>query len=96
MSDLLSITVKIADKSFPLKIRRDEEEKIRKAAKMINDTLTKYKRKYGEKDVMDYLSMVALQYATKALELDDSADSEEFVEDIKHISQNLDEYINSI
>ncbi len=96
MEDKLTITIKIAEKRYPLKIERNEEEKIRKAAKMINDTLTQYKHKYGEKDIKDYLSMVALQYATKSVELDQSTDNQKLTQEIENITQNLDEYINNI
>ncbi len=96
MEEKLTITVKIADKRFPLKIERTEEEKIRKAAKMINNTLSQYKKKYGEKNMKDYLSMVALQYATKAVELDQTSENIQILQDIENITQNLEEYINNI
>ena len=96
MEEKLSINVKIADKKYPLKISRDEEEKIRKAAKIINDSLFRYKQKYGEKDMKDYLSMVALQYATKALELDNKKDNINFFHNITDITHDLQEYIEQI
>jgi len=96
MEDKLTITINIAEKRYPLKIERREEEKIRKAAKMINDTLTQYKQKYGEKDIKDYLSMVALQFATKSVELDQSSSNNKIQQEIENITQNLDEYINNI
>ena len=96
MEEKLSINVKIADKKYPLKIDRAEEEKIRKAAKMINDSLFLYKQKYGEKDLQDYLSMVVLQYATKALELDSKKDNINFFHNIKDITHDLQEYIEQI
>jgi len=37
MEEKLSIRVNIADRYYPLKIERDDEERIRRAAKMIND-----------------------------------------------------------
>ena len=96
MEDKLTITINIAEKRYPLKIERREEEKIRKAAKMINDTLTQYKQKYGEKDIKDYRSMVALQFATKSVELDQSSSNNKIQQEIENITQNLDEYINNI
>ena len=80
MEDKLTIRVKIAEKEFPLKIDRKEEEKIRKAAKLINDTLFNYKQKYGEKNIQNYLSMVALHYATKTIELEHKKDNTLFFE----------------
>ena len=37
MEEKLSIRVNIADKYYPLKINRTEEERIRKAARLINE-----------------------------------------------------------
>ena len=37
MEEKLSIKVQIAERFYPLKIDRQDEEKIRKAAKLIND-----------------------------------------------------------
>ncbi len=96
MKDKLTITINIAEKRFPLKIERKEEEKIRKAAKMINDTLAQYKQKYREKDTNDYLSMVVLQFATKYVELDQSSNNNKIEQEIENITKNLDEYINNI
>jgi cell division protein ZapA len=40
MSDQLSIKITIADRSYPLTIKREEEEGVRKAAKMISDNVS--------------------------------------------------------
>jgi hypothetical protein len=37
MDDMLSIKVQIAESFYPLKIKRPDEEKIRKASRLIND-----------------------------------------------------------
>ena len=68
MEDKLSIRVNIADRYYPLKIDRGDEEKIRKAAKMINDRVLQYKQRYTDKDVQDFLAMAALQYVIKVIE----------------------------
>ncbi|GAJ21014.1 unnamed protein product, partial [marine sediment metagenome] len=65
MDEKLSIRVNVADRYYPLKIDRRDEEKIRRAAKMINEKVLKYKQKYSDKDVQDFLAMAALQYVIK-------------------------------
>ena len=50
MDDKLTIRVNIVDRYYPLKIDRKDEEKIRKAAKKINDTVTQYQKLYENKD----------------------------------------------
>lgn len=65
MSDLLKIKVSLADRVYPLTIRRDEEENIRKAAKSIEGILRKYEDGYAVRDKQDLLAMCALQLASR-------------------------------
>ena len=64
----LSIRVNVADRYYPLKIEREDEEKIRKAARMINEKVLQYKQRYSDKDVQDFLAMAALQFVIKLIE----------------------------
>ena len=43
MDDKLSIRVNVADRYYPLRIDRNDEERIRLAAKLINDKVLQYK-----------------------------------------------------
>ena len=61
MEEQLSIKVQIAERFYPLKIKRQDEEKIRKAAKLINDKVLQYKQRYTDKDTQDFVAMAALQ-----------------------------------
>ena len=61
MEDKLSIKVNIAERYYPLKIDRDDEEKIRKAARLINEKVLQYKQKYVDKDIQDFVAMAALE-----------------------------------
>ena len=54
--DMLSIKVQIAERFYPLKIKRQDEEKIRKAARLINDKVLKYKQRYTDKDTQDFMA----------------------------------------
>ena len=64
----LSIRVNVADRYYPLKIEREDEEKIRKAARMINEKVLQYKQRYSDKDVQDFLAMAALQFVIKLID----------------------------
>jgi cell division protein ZapA len=55
----LSIKIKIAEREYPMKVKRDEEEKVRAAGKMINEKLRLYKEQFGIDDKQDLLAMVA-------------------------------------
>jgi cell division protein ZapA (FtsZ GTPase activity inhibitor) len=61
----LKIKVNIADRVYPLTIKREEEEMIRRAVKMINETVRSFQEKYAVKDKQDVLAMCALQWASQ-------------------------------
>jgi cell division protein ZapA (FtsZ GTPase activity inhibitor) len=92
MEEKLSIKVNIADRYYPLKIDRNEEETIRRAAKMINDRVTQYKQRYTDKDMQDFMAMASLQFVTRLLESNTKPDSA-MVYEIQNINQELEEYL---
>ncbi|MCO6359907.1 cell division protein ZapA [Roseivirga pacifica] len=57
--DLLSIKIKIADREYPMKVKPEEEARVRSAGKFINDRLKSYREKFGIDDKEDLLAMVA-------------------------------------
>jgi len=63
----ISIKINIADRVYPLKVSMEEEEIIRRAAKLINDRIKEYQENYEVKDKQDLLSMCVLHYATSSL-----------------------------
>jgi cell division protein ZapA (FtsZ GTPase activity inhibitor) len=95
MDEKLSIRVNIGERFYPLKIERNEEEKIRKAAKTINDKLLQYKQKYAEKDIQDFLAMVSLQYVTKVFESEMEKEDSSILEEIKDLNEGLEEYLQN-
>jgi len=95
MDEKLSIRVNIGERFYPLKIERNEEEKIRKAAKTINDKLLQYKQKYAEKDIQDFLAMVSLQYVTKVLESEMEKEDSSILEEIKDLNEGVEEYLQN-
>lgn len=60
----ISIKINIADRVYPLKINTEEEEIVRRAAKMINDRVKEFQENYAVKDKQDLLAMCVLHYAT--------------------------------
>jgi cell division protein ZapA len=63
----LSIKVKIADREYPLKVRKDEEERIRMAAKLLNEKIKQFKDQFGKDDKQDLLAMAAFDMAVEKL-----------------------------
>lgn len=66
VSETLKIKVTIAGRTYPLTIKMEEEEQIRRAVKTINDAVARFEERYAVQDKQDVLSMCALQLASKA------------------------------
>ena len=95
MDDKLSIKLYIAERYYPLKVDRNEEERLRKAAKLINVKILQYKeKKYTNKDVQDFMAMVSLQFATKYLECEEKLDESPIIDKIDSINTDLDEFLH--
>ncbi len=90
MDNKLSIRVNVADRYYPLKVERENEEKIRKAARMINEKVLQYKQRYTDKDVQDFLAMAALQYVIKLTEQEDRLESDYVPEAIQELIHKID------
>ncbi len=95
IKDKLSIRVNIADRYYPLKIERNDEEKIRRAARMINDKVQQYKLRYKEKDAQDFLAMAALQFVTKVIEYEDVNDTAPVLSELQQLDAELATYLDN-
>jgi cell division protein ZapA (FtsZ GTPase activity inhibitor) len=89
MDDKLSIRINIADRYYPLKIDRKDEEKIRKAARSINEKVLQYKQRYTDKDTQDFLAMAALQFVIKVLDTNEDKVDSEVYEKIRELNDEL-------
>ncbi|HOP04225.1 MAG TPA: cell division protein ZapA [Tenuifilaceae bacterium] len=89
MDDKLSIRVNVADRFYPLKIDRKDEEKIRKAAKLINEKVLQYKQRYNDKDLQDFLAMAALQFVIKLLESENRFEVPQVLDKIDELDEWL-------
>ncbi|MBR4215945.1 MAG: cell division protein ZapA [Bacteroidales bacterium] len=93
MDEKQAITVNIDGHQYPMKIRRSEEEMIRKAVLQINDKLMLYKQKFTSYKDYDFLAMVCLDFATKYLNSENTSDDTEFIGELKLLSGEIDDYI---
>ena len=81
----LTIKVNIIDRYYPLKIDPSDEERIREAAKKINDTVLQYQKVYRDKDSQDFLAMASLQFVTRMLECEGDRDLLPVIDELKDI-----------
>ncbi len=94
--DELSITVVIADRPYKLKVERSEEEGVRKAAKAIEEQMEKYASYFQFKDKQDLLAMVALQFSSSTIDLEEQLRyrDNEMLDKLAEIDKVLTEHLS--
>ena len=65
MSELIPVTVIIADRSYRIRIDPKDEEVLRKTIKTINEKIIEFKTQFAGKDMQDYVAMVLMWFATE-------------------------------
>ncbi len=65
MGEMITVNILIGDRTYRLKVETQDEEKLRKTVKMINDQVLEYKTRFAGKDMQDYISMALLWFATE-------------------------------
>ncbi|RLD51659.1 MAG: cell division protein ZapA, partial [Bacteroidetes bacterium] len=91
--DMLSIKVQIAERFYPLKIKRQDEEKIRQAARLINDKVLQYKQRYTDKDTQDFMAMAALQFVINLIDCEQQQNVVSLEEELNSLSSELDDLL---
>lgn len=85
----LTITVNIAERPYRLKIKREEEEVIRKAVKEIEQRIKEYSEHFAFNDKQDLMAMVLLHYAStvQKLEIDLSSGENMIISRLQKMEQ---------
>lgn len=71
----LSIKIKIADREYPMKVRIEDEERVRSAGKIINERIKSYREQFGIDDKQDLLAMVAFDSLVDKLQSEETRSS---------------------
>ncbi len=90
MEELLPANILIGDRNYRLRVRPEDEEKLRKTVKLINQKIIEYKTNFAGKDMQDYVAMVLIWLAT---EQDESHSSTANTGELKNKIQNLQSLI---
>lgn len=91
-----SIRVNIAERYYPLKIEREDEEKVRRAVKLINEKMLSYKQRHGDKDVQDWLAMVSMYFAMEVVENEQNQLLPKAVNGLRDLDEKLSEYLDYV
>ena len=98
MSELNSVKVSIGNRTYPLRVSKEEEEKVLQAAQAINKRLKELEESYAVKDKQDLLAMCALQFATESIghhKQDKKSNQDEAGEYVDRLKLLIDEYLAS-
>lgn len=91
----LSIKIRIGNRDYPMKVKQEDEERIRKAGKLLNEKIKNYHDQYRIDDMQDLLAMVAFDSMVEKLRFDASTDANEdfSLREVKRLSQLISESI---
>lgn len=86
-----NIKIFIAGRPYKITVSSDEEEVVRKAADLLNETIKKYSQSFEYKDQQDLFAMIALQHVASSIRLEDekSFKDEEMKEKLSEIDKIL-------
>lgn len=62
---MIPVNIVIADRTYRLKIKPEDEEAVRSITKLINNKILEFRNAFAGKDMQDYVSMVLLWFATE-------------------------------
>ncbi|GHU97182.1 hypothetical protein FACS1894156_8760 [Bacteroidia bacterium] len=93
MEEKLSIRINIAERFYPMRIERHDEENVRLAAKMVNEKLSDIRQKQPERDLQDLLSMTAFRIALSLIEQTQKQDKNIAIKGMLDLDKKLTEYL---
>lgn len=84
----LSIKIKIGNREYPMRVKAEDEERIRMAGKLLNEKIRVYQSQFGIDDMVDLISMVAFDAFVESLKKEQASEvSDEFaISEIKRLN----------
>jgi cell division protein ZapA len=71
----LGIKIRIAEREYPMRVKEEEEERLRVVGKLLNERLRFFKEQFGIQDKQDLLAMVAFETMVDKLKLEEEKDN---------------------
>ena len=90
------INIKIDGRNYPLQIDRNDEEKYRLAAKIVNETVRKYRELFCDMESTDILAMTAFQIALGSAEMQQRENDNLFMEELRNLNDDISDFVNEI
>ena len=92
----LAVKIRICDREYPMKVHVEDEARIRRAGKRINDQVKAYKERFGIHDKQDLLAMVAFDCLADTLKSENTASSkkeENITERVTKLTQLVEQVL---
>jgi cell division protein ZapA (FtsZ GTPase activity inhibitor) len=89
-----SISIMIAGRAYPLKVKMEDEEAIRQVVNELNEKIKHFQITYSNRDKQDCLSMALLTYAVDFHKAVKNTDEKRFNERLDKLDQLLDAILN--
>ncbi len=73
----LSIKIRIGNREYPMKVKAEDEERIRRAGKILNEKVKTYQNQFRIDDVQDLVAMVAFDCLVEKIKNQESSETSE-------------------
>tara|TARA_Y100001972_G_scaffold128671_1_gene190905 strand:+ start:2237 stop:2539 length:303 start_codon:yes stop_codon:yes gene_type:complete len=87
----LSIKLKIGNREYPMKVKSEDEERIRRAGKILNEKIKFYRDRFNLEDNQDLLAMVAFDCQVEKMKNEETLETTDEIalEQIKNLNQMI-------
>ncbi|WP_436517753.1 cell division protein ZapA [Ekhidna sp. To15] len=85
----LSIKIRIGNREYPMRVKAEDEERIRRAGKLLNEKIKNYQNQFGIDDAQDLVAMVAFDCLVEKLKREETSEaSDDFaLDEISRLNQ---------
>lgn len=90
-SDKFIIQLWIGNQKYPITVSRDKEEIFRKAEKLVNEKLNRYRITYPNQGDDIYMSVVLLDLAVSLLQSEERQDTEPYNKVLSQLTKEIEE-----
>ncbi len=71
----LSIKISIGNREYPMRVKAEDEERIRRAGKLLNEKIKNYQSQFGIDDTQDLAAMVAFDCLVEKLKREETSEA---------------------
>jgi cell division protein ZapA len=69
----LSIKIRIGNREYPMKVKAEDEERIRRAGRILHEKIKSYREQFGIDDNQDLLAMVAFDALIERMKMEETS-----------------------